>query len=61
MSEQYQHTISPEWLTTFRENYYGERIYTHLCPACRYSYKDECEEGYAICPNCKKEMMQEEK
>ena len=53
--------ISQKWATVYREYYDSTRTYTHVCPFCHYSYKDECEEGYAICPNCKKELMQEEK
>lgn len=52
MSEQYQHTISTEWLTTWRENFDEERTYTHVCPVCHYFYKDERADGQESCPKC---------
>lgn len=52
MSEQSQHTISTEWLTTWRENFDEERTYTHVCPVCHYFYKDESAVGQKLCPGC---------
>ena len=42
MSEQSTHILSSEWVTTWREGFGEERVYTHVCPICKYFYKDEC-------------------
>lgn len=60
MSKQALHTISTEWLTVFREDYGGIRTYTHVCPVCRYFYKDKNEHGKQRCPNCNTEMIEED-
>ena len=57
MSEQCQHTISTAWVTTFRRKFHGEETYTHVCPLCKYFYRDEKPEGLDVCPSCKAEMI----
>lgn len=57
MSKQDLHTLSTAWVTTWSEDYNGFRTYTHVCPLCRYFYKDENEAGHTVCPSCRSGLI----
>ena len=45
-----------QWVTRLHSN--GEKVdsFSHLCPECKYEYRDLNVNGESVCPNCGVEM-----
>lgn len=52
---------SSQWVTRLHSN--GEKVdsFSHLCPECKYEYRDLNVNGESVCPNCGTKMDGERK
>ena len=49
--------IESRWDTVFFQRNGELATYTHLCPNCKYMYKDTKTKGHNFCPNCGAKMI----
>ena len=49
-----------EWNTVFYERNGTLSSYSHLCPKCKYFYRDIRFKGHDFCPNCGADMRKGE-
>lgn len=53
--------VHSQWDTVFYERNGTLASYSHICPKCKYFYRDLRFEGHNYCPNCGVNMMDGEK
>lgn len=48
--------VHSQWDTVFYESHGTLASYSHLCPVCKYFYKDTRFKGHNYCPSCGAKM-----
>lgn len=48
--------VHSQWDTVFYERNGTLASYSHICPKCKYFYRDVHFKGYNYCPNCGADM-----
>ena len=48
--------VHSKWDTVFYERNGELATYSHICPICKYHYKNMWKKGYNYCPNCGAKM-----
>ena len=48
--------VHSQWDTVFYESHGTLASYSHICPVCKYLYRDIRFKGHKYCPNCGAKM-----